>query len=1537
MQISLLTEKDIFAEILPEKPQGQFWLTFNNHEDNEEKLLRIEGVNGNWYLKSNKNAQVVDEKGEALKDCPIRAGEIYRVQLQSSNESVLIHAENVTEDRQLFKKVVLPTSGKITIGRNEASDIQYKNKFVSSNHSEIHIEQNELRLKSLSQSNGTYVNNVKVDEVALKPGDVIYIIGFKIIVGKGFISINNPDQHINYNQTVLKTFKKRDIVEDDQLFEDIDESEQTVFKTYFRSPRFKRSVESKEFKIDPPPAPNMKEETPLLLMLGPAMTMGIASLVTAFFTLQYALNNGSNMRFVVPTIAMAFSMLIGTVLFPIIMRKHERKKRIRYENMRQEKYKEYLQKMDELISEDAKVQSAILHENYLHVSESSNYIVEGSTNLWERTINRKDFLTLRLGLGDLPHSVNVKYPDEKFSLEDDHLQDLVQQMANEPKLLKNVPITVPLQTHRALGVIGQSKYTRQFAKSLIMQLVSLHSYDELKLVFIYDKKETNNWEFTKWLPHVWNKENDVRFMATEQNEVRELNSYLDKEFKKRVELLKQGKETISSHILIFALGRILSLKADVLNSIYEEKIDVKMSVVNLCTELSELPKESSIVIELNQKYGKIYNKNNSTGDIQTFIPEYYTQQNELKLARKLANIRLLNSESDFLLPERLTFLEMFGVGMVEHLNPLSRWQLNDPTSTLQTRIGVGTNGDWASLDLHEKFHGPHGLIAGMTGSGKSEFIMTYILSLAVNYHPEEVAFILIDYKGGGMASAFTKLPHLAGTITNLDGRAVNRSLVSIQSELKRRQKVFNDAGRKFEVSNIDIYKYQKLYREGRVSESLPHLFIISDEFAELKTQQPEFMAQLISAARIGRSLGIHLILATQKPSGVVDDQIWSNSKFRVSLKVQERADSMDVIKRPDAAELTVTGRYYLSVGYNELFELGQSAWSGAPYFPTEKAEKSVENRIVIINQLGRKVSEYQPENRTRLNPNPPKQIDQIVKYLEKIATEENIAIRPIWLDPIPAITYLDDLWSKYEFEAKNSYDLQTIIGEFDDPDNQLQGPLVFDLNQNGNTIIYGAADSGKTTFLTTMLVSFMKSNTPNEVNFYILDFGAETLRAFEQAPHIGEILISDDSEKINNLFKLLSKELLLRKKEFSNYGGDYSSYLRTGQADNPQMVVMIHNYSNFTEGYQEYEEQIAILAREGTKYGIYFILTATNGSAIRYRISQNFKQQYVLQLNDDSDYTGILGNIKGVYPTKYKGRGILKSDAVYEFQTAYAFENVEHIFDDVKAFCGQLALSWNGIPARKVPILPEKIDLKFVRESFNYLKRYEYPIGVNKDSLELNTVDFTKETIQFVSGNSVESSSYLQGLAEVIAEKGNSDVVYVSCGETFYGPIPDHYEVINEAFGSFAVRMFNSMVDRNNRYKEAIEAKEIPPVYTDLTVVIQSFSTFLQKLNADELEKIKLVLEKGELHYNIRFILADNVNQLTNYSTDAWYKSRLTFTQMIWIGNGIAEQYQIPTKTSARLRQEIPEDFGYKVVNGRTVLIKLLTSQFEEKLELLEV
>ena len=265
------------------------------------------------------------------------------------------------------------------------------------------------------------------------------------------------------------------------------------------------------------------------------------------------------------------------------------------------------------------------------------------------------------------------------------------------------------------------------------------------------------------------------------------------------------------------------------------------------------------------------------------------------------------------------------IDRIEEYPVLKQWAKSRTYENIKGQLGEKVGGAPCYLDVHEKYHGPHGLVAGTTGSGKSETLQTYILSLAVNYSPDDIGFFIIDYKGGGMANLFDGLPHMIGSISNLSGNQVKRAMISIKSENRRRQRVFSENG----VNNINLYT--KLYKNGEAKEPIPHLFIIIDEFAELKREEPDFMRELISVAQVGRSLGVHLILATQKPSGTVDDNIWSNAKFRLCLRVQDQQDSKDMLHKPDAAYLTQPGRGYLQVGSDEVYELFQSGFSGAVF------------------------------------------------------------------------------------------------------------------------------------------------------------------------------------------------------------------------------------------------------------------------------------------------------------------------------------------------------------------------------------------------------------------------------------------------------------------------------------------------------------------------------------------------------------------------------------------------------------------------------
>ena len=404
------------------------------------------------------------------------------------------------------------------------------------------------------------------------------------------------------------------------------------------------------------------------------------------------------------------------------------------------------------------------------------------------------------------------------------------------------------------------------------------------------------------------------------------------------------------------------------------------------------------------------------------------------------------------LTKSISMFEMLNILAVDDLNLEERWNKSQVFRSMAAPIGVTTNG-LISLDLHDKAHGPHGLVAGTTGSGKSEILQTYILSMATLFHPYEVGFVIIDFKGGGMVNQFKDLPHLLGAITNIDGKEIDRSLKSIKAELQKRQRLFAEA----EVNHID--KYIRKFKAREVNTPLPHLILIVDEFAELKAEQPEFMKELISAARIGRSLGVHLILATQKPSGQVNEQIWSNSRFKLCLKVQGQEDSNEVLKSPLAAEIKEPGRAYMQVGNNEVFELLQSAYSGAPEKMDDTSIK--EFSIYSLSSCGKRTPVYTQKRKKAEGLNTT-QLDAIVDYVASYCSSKGIErLSSICLPPLEDYLTVPNNLGNYALDS-------IPLGIYDDPDSQYQGVAHFNLCDD-NTMIIGASQTGKTNLIQSII------------------------------------------------------------------------------------------------------------------------------------------------------------------------------------------------------------------------------------------------------------------------------------------------------------------------------------------------------------------------------------------------------------------------------------------------------------------------------------
>lgn len=1548
MKLTLLSYQEITSLSIPEKIVGKYMLRGRNSKGRLIDIISIEAVRSTdddearWIAKSNRRFVIIgkdkDGNKQVIQSAPLKPLDLYHIESADGTLKFTLFTEPVTNDRVQYKGYILDQRNAVlTIGRNESNNICYSNKFTSGDHAELVFSNGTVSVKDLGSTNNTYVNDHAVEQARLATGDVIYIMGMNIIVTPARIFINDPDGNVRVNTGILREFHAPSYIANSSD----DEFEEVETEYFYRAPRFTNEINVREIKIDPPPMNQNNDETPMVMVMGPSLTMGMASIASGIFSAVSAAERGS-VTSAIPSLVMCLSMLLGTLMWPIITKSYQKKQKIVKEQKRQKTYSKYLDKLESIISEETAHQQRILCASDYSTAACAGRVLSPVPSIWERTPKHSDFLRIGLGIGRLPLKVNIRYSERKYAIEQDNLAEMMYSFGEKKRFVENVPICLPLTEYFVSGIYGDKNVLQSYVRGLILQIVSMHSYDEVKLVLLYDESQSEFCSFARWLPHTMNDERTTRYIATNSEEVKLLSADLDYVIEYRKSLSGGKLEDERSYYVIFCLDKELSSKAECVRRVLEHKDNIKFSVVSVFEKFGDLPKECMAVVRVDNGTGTLTYASVSSEDAIDFKTDAAQNVDIQKITNVLANTFVDISGSDFILPKRYTFFEMLDIGMIEHLNLAENWSANDPTKSLAAVVGIDRYGEPFKLDLHERAHGPHGLVAGMTGSGKSEFIISYILSMAVSFHPYEAAFILIDYKGGGMAKSFENIPHTAGVITNLDGNGIKRSLSSMRSELHRRERIFRDTSAAHNVSNIDIYKYQKLYREGKVSEPLPHLFIISDEFAELKKEQPDFMAELTSTARVGRSLGVHLILATQKPGGVVDDQIRSNSRFKVCLKVQDASDSQEMLGRPDAAALVETGRFYLQVGYNEIFELGQSAWAGAPYYPSQRVIKDRDDGVSIVNTNGRIIAEANT-NRFAAFVDPPKQLDVITSYIAKYCETENIKRWKMWLDPIPEHIYVDELAAKYTDTACGKYDLAPVVGELDDPAHQTQDILRVPITEEGNIIVYGSAGSGKAMFVEAMIYSLMREHTPDEVNIYIMDLGSETFTAFAESPFVGDVMLSYETEKINNLIKLMMGRIERRKKLLSQFGGTLAQYNAQSEKNEPNIVVIINNFAAFNELFEDKIVDINYIAREGTKYGIYFVLTCTGVNNVRFGLLQNFKLLYCLQMNNTDDYSSIVGKTEGLLPEKFKGRGIFRrdKDTLLEFQVARITKG-ETTYPAIRAFCKKLSEYYADKTAMGVPVLPEKITEQFLTPYVKQGDLSKVPVGIEKNSLSVSYFDFSSVAALALSENR-EWAGFSDKLALMIAEKCHVKTIVISP----IGGMSSETEFLRfcggaEDCGRAVCDIYKIICARNNKYKTNIKNGVQPEIYEPLFVVIQSMDMLekiLVKIKPSGEQKIiedintlgglfeglRFIMSKCAKEYNVHFLVCENADSINVLAADDWYKTHISGSDGLWIGSGISSQYKLTVNKKPRdFAADIEPEFGFVIKQSAAVLVKYL-------------
>ncbi|MBO5372065.1 MAG: type VII secretion protein EssC, partial [Lachnospiraceae bacterium] len=890
--------------------------------------IKLEIMDGKWRFKTDK-AYALRINGERYQRQDLKDMDKINV-LAEGEKDITIIVKYTESIFHAYEKYDLRNVSTVTIGKDVQNDIVYDYlRLVSRKHAVISRTGKGFKIANDSL-NGTYVNLHKISgEHMLVFGDYINIMGLKMVFLGDYLAIDTKGSQASINENKLK--KLRLEIKDTEITKD-DINYSKGKKIYHRAPRTIEELKQETITIEAPPPLNPPQRQPLILSIGPALTMALPMIMGSILMMYSQGSSGRSLYMYSGLIMSVSSAFIG-VFWSLANIRYQKKAEAEKKQQRYDAYSAYLVEKTAEIKEKYQKTTDTLFEMYPAATECLGYD-ENTSVLWNRNSTHKDFLKHRLGIGNISFQIEMDVPKKKFVLMKDELEEKPRFIKEQYDELYDVPVTLDVTKNNLIGIVGgpEKAGAIEIAKVISAQIAANNCYTDVKMGFVYngeEVRERKKWKFAKWLPHVWAEDKKTRYVADNRQQASEVFYELTKIFRNRTdeqtEKSAKEEELPKPYYVLFVSASEL-LEGELITKYIFEKENICGLTTFLLTErYEELPNACDFIIENTTEYQGMYNVGGHISERQKISFDVVDDKSIENFARHLSNLQVKEIEMGGEIPNTLTFFDMLEVSRPQEIPVRELWAKNRTYDNIKGLVGHKSGGAPCYLDVHEKYHGPHGLVAGTTGSGKSETLQTYMLALAVNYSPDDIGFFIIDYKGGGMANLFSGLPHMVGQISNLSGNQVKRAMISIKSENRRRQRVFTEHG----VNNINLYT--KLYKNGEATMPVPHLFIIIDEFAELKREEPDFMKELISVAQVGRSLGVHLILATQKPSGTVDDNIWSNSKFRLCLRVQDKQDSTDMLHKPDAAYITQAGRCYLQVGNDEVYELFQSGYSGATY------------------------------------------------------------------------------------------------------------------------------------------------------------------------------------------------------------------------------------------------------------------------------------------------------------------------------------------------------------------------------------------------------------------------------------------------------------------------------------------------------------------------------------------------------------------------------------------------------------------------------
>lgn len=1141
-----------------------------------------------------------------LADSPIRSGAL--VAIARAGESYADPTHNAVA---LVSMVGGPgaggpdvplASGPSIIGRQRGVEVRLTDSLVSRQHARINVS-DHIEVIDLGSANGVEVNGALVQRATIRPTDVVRV----------------GDTTLTVRMAQVASAEGRT---DGSLV------------GFIRSPRLAPQFAGQRLVVPELPQPQGRQPWPMFMTIIPLLMAGVMYLATR-----------------------QSSVLLMALFTPLMMLGTWWEQRRHANKVDKAALAQFRADLVDVVAEGeqrAAEEVALRLQEHPATTECLTAVRERSPLLWTRRPGDWGFLELRLGTGTLPSRSEIELPDGRRGPRE--LFREAREATAHLHLVSPVPIVAFPRESGGVGVAGPRSAAMAAARALIVQAASLHSPAELAIGLFGSSRTAADWDWIKWLPHVDSAQSplDSAHLTSNESGANALLSATEAVIAERLAAERGGGGGSKIPAVLLVVESDAPAEFGRLVEVAEKGWAAGVHILWVAPEVAQLPAACRTFVDCASIEESGVGFVHHASGVYPVVTETLTAEVALACARSMAPVTDLGARADDAsdLPRRVSFLALDGHEALDTQDQavIERWQQNHSILTgphagppsrreasLRATIGYAA-GQLHSLDL--RTDGPHALVGGTTGAGKSELLQTWILSMAASHSPQRLTFLLVDYKGGSAFADCSRLPHTVGLVTDLNTNGVRRALTSLSAELKYREEFLHERKAK------DLMALEK---KG-VTDCPPSLVLVVDEFAALVQEVPEFVDGVVNVAQRGRSLGLHLILATQRPAGVIKDNLRANTNLRLALRVADEGDSTDVLGSADAAffDPNLPGRAVSKTGPGRLVPF-QTAYVGGH---TTDSGPSAPDIVVLELTIG-PGRLWEPPAPVTEAPSAPLGPTDIARIVDRI----NVARESAEL-PLPRKPWLPDLQASYDLRspevAASGRDDRLVFGIADEPESQSQHPVAFHPDRDGNVAIFGGGGSGKSTALRTIAVAAGLSTSRGPCHVYGLDFGARGLAMLEQLPHVGAIINAGDDERVKRLIDWLREEVDQRAIRYAAVNADSITQYRqvSGRSDEPRILVLLDGLAAFRQTYEDgwlipWWERLVSVASDGRQVGVHLIVTADRAGALPTGLGATIQRRLVLRMADPQDYgnLGVPGDI--LNPLSVPGRGIWAGQEVH--------------------------------------------------------------------------------------------------------------------------------------------------------------------------------------------------------------------------------------------------------------------------------------------------